>query len=364
MQEMVLVVNALRNDLLHPNEYIRGQMCRFLCKLKEVEVLEPLMPSIRACLVIFVLIFQEHKHPYVRKNAVLTILSIYKSAPNLIPDASELMLSFLNQEADQGARRNALIMLISCDLEKAVLFFHQVQQSIASFDEGIQLAFVELIRKDCKRDGADKAKYIQTILALLTTSSPSVKFEAASTLPMLTSHASAIKSVASCYIDLCLKASDNNVKLIVLSQISELPRECLQDLTMDILRIVASPDMSVKSKTLNLAIELTTSKNVQGVCQFLKKELQKTLVEVFDKQNEYRQLLIGSIHSCALQYPSVANDVVHVLMDFVSDTNTASQDDVISFVKEVMEKFPHMRGSITERLLMALPTLKTSRVVF
>jgi coatomer subunit beta len=48
---MVLVVNALRNDLLHPNEYIRGQMCRFLCKLKEVEVLEPLMPSIRTCLV-------------------------------------------------------------------------------------------------------------------------------------------------------------------------------------------------------------------------------------------------------------------------------------------------------------------------
>jgi coatomer subunit beta len=50
---MVLVVNALRNDLLHPNEYIRGQMCRFLCKLKEVEVLEPLVPSIRACLVIY-----------------------------------------------------------------------------------------------------------------------------------------------------------------------------------------------------------------------------------------------------------------------------------------------------------------------
>jgi coatomer subunit beta len=262
------------------------------------------------------------------------------------------------------------MMLISCDLERAVEYFHQVYPSILSFDEGMQLEFVEMIRKDCRKDGADKSKYISTILSLLTSASSSVRFDAVSALILLTSHASAIKSAASCYIDLCLKASDNNVKLIVLAQISALPHECLEDLTMDILRIVASPDLSVRTKTLNLCIELTTSKSVQSVCQFLKKELQKTMVEVFDKVNEYRQLLIASIHSCALKYPTIAGEVVHVLMDFVSDSNAASQgnyiliiDDVISFVKEVMEKFPHMRLSIIQRLLGVLPTLKSSRVV-
>jgi coatomer subunit beta len=43
--------NALRSDLLHPNEYVRGSTLRFLCKLKEAEIFEPLVPSIRACLV-------------------------------------------------------------------------------------------------------------------------------------------------------------------------------------------------------------------------------------------------------------------------------------------------------------------------
>jgi coatomer subunit beta len=43
--------NALRNDLLHPNEFIRGQTLRFLCKLKEADILEPLIPSVRACIV-------------------------------------------------------------------------------------------------------------------------------------------------------------------------------------------------------------------------------------------------------------------------------------------------------------------------
>lgn len=86
-QEMVLVCNALRNDLLHPNEFIRGQMLRFLCKLREEELLEPLVPSIRTNL--------EHKHPYVRKNAVLAIFSVYKAFNNLVPDAPELISEFL-----------------------------------------------------------------------------------------------------------------------------------------------------------------------------------------------------------------------------------------------------------------------------
>lgn len=37
-------------DLQSPNEYIRGSTLRFLCKLKEAELLEPLMPAIRSCL--------------------------------------------------------------------------------------------------------------------------------------------------------------------------------------------------------------------------------------------------------------------------------------------------------------------------
>ena len=39
--------NALRNDLNHPNEYIRGCTLRFLCKLKEQDLLEPLVASIK-----------------------------------------------------------------------------------------------------------------------------------------------------------------------------------------------------------------------------------------------------------------------------------------------------------------------------
>lgn len=41
------VCNALRNDLSHPNEYVRGCTLRFLCKLREPELLEPLVPTVK-----------------------------------------------------------------------------------------------------------------------------------------------------------------------------------------------------------------------------------------------------------------------------------------------------------------------------
>jgi coatomer subunit beta len=86
-QEMILMCNALRNDLQHPNEYVRGMTLRFVCKLKEPELLEPTIPTVKMCL--------EHRHPFVRKNAVLAISTIYKSFDYLIPDAPEMINTFL-----------------------------------------------------------------------------------------------------------------------------------------------------------------------------------------------------------------------------------------------------------------------------
>lgn len=51
LSEMILLCNALRNDLQHPNEYVRGVTLRFLTRIREAEILEPLVPSVRTCLV-------------------------------------------------------------------------------------------------------------------------------------------------------------------------------------------------------------------------------------------------------------------------------------------------------------------------
>lgn len=49
-------------------------------------------------------------------------------------------------------------------------------------------------------------------------------------------------------------------------------------------------------------------------------------------------------------------------MDFIADFNATSAIDVISFVKEVVEKFPRLRRSIVERLVSTLSEVRAGKV--
>ncbi|KAG0239327.1 coatomer subunit beta [Actinomortierella wolfii] len=356
-QEMILVCNALMGDLQHPNEYIRGATLRFLCKLREAELLEPLLPSARACL--------EHRHSYVRKNAIFAIFTVYKHFDYLVPDAPELIHSLLLQEADMACKRNAFVMLCNCAPERAVEYLDSVMPQVPVFDELLQMAILDLIRKDCRQNSVNKGKYIRLIFELLNAQSHSVKYEAATTLIALTTNPAAVKAAATCYLELIVKEADNNVKLIVLGRFDELREKndkVLDDLVMEVLRVLSSPDIEVRRKAIGIALEMVSSRNVDEVVGFLKKELTKTMDQDYDLNQEYRQLLIQSIHACAIKFSEVAANVVHVLMEFLGDSNNPSAVDVIAFVREVVEKFPNLRSSILERLMETFSEIKTGKV--
>ncbi len=84
----ILICQNLRNNLQHPNEYIRGVTLRFLTRIHEEEILEPLVPSILANL--------DHRHSYVRRSAVLAISAVYR-----LPKG-ELMLAVRRAGRRQG----------------------------------------------------------------------------------------------------------------------------------------------------------------------------------------------------------------------------------------------------------------------
>ncbi|KAF8336939.1 coatomer protein [Cantharellus anzutake] len=341
-QEMILVVNAIRNDLQHPNEYIRGATLRSIQKIKDAELLEPLIPL-------------EHRHSYVRKNAVLAILTIYATSNTSSPMAPNLFRYFWLlgcQETDTTCLRNGLVFLTN--------FLSSIDQ-IPSWDEQMQMAVVEVIRKDSLGDSPNRPKYIRIVYELLESSSASVKYEAATTLTTLTSNPAAVKASATTLINLAAGQPDNNVKLIVLDRLSALHEK-------------HSADLNVKKKCISIALSMITSRNVDEVVDFLKKQLVKTVDSEFEKvslmdvslhcnySGEYRQLLIQSIHVCAIRFSEVAASVVHALMDFLGDSNNASAVDVIAFVREVVQKFPNLRAAITKTLLQTFSQIKSGKV--
>ena len=107
---------------------------------------------------------------------------------------------------------------------------------------------------------------------------------------------------------------------------------------------------------------MVSSRNVEDVVMLLKKELAKTVDQEYEKNNEYRQLLIHAIHHCAIKFSEVAANVVGLLMDFIGDFNNTSAVDVIAFVKEVVEKFSELRQPIVEKLLSTLGEVRAGKV--
>jgi len=140
-------------------------------------------------------------------------------------------------------------------------------------------------------------KYLRLIFELLESPSNTVVYEAAITLASLTNNPAAIKgsihnimadlpASASKFIELAIKESDNNVKLIVLDKVSELHKEhegVLEDLVMEILRVLSSPDLDVRNKALEIALKMVTSRNVEEVISLLKKDLIKTVEQDYEK---------------------------------------------------------------------------------
>lgn len=174
-----------------------------------------------------------------------------------------------------------------------------------------------------------------------------------------------MKAAAAKFIELSIKEADNNVKLIVLDRVDQLRKKnagTLDDLTMEILRVLTSTDIDVRKKALDIAMEMVSSKNVEEVVLLLKKELAKTVDQEYEKNAEYRSLLINSIHQCAIKFSEVAASVVDLLMDFIADFHSASAVDVINFVKEVVEKFPPLRPTIVNRLVSTLSEVRAGKV--
>ena len=359
LHEFILVCDAYRKDLQHPNEFIRGSTLRFLCKLKEAELLEPLMPAIRQCL--------EHRHSYVRRNAVLAIYTIYRNFDFLIPDGPELIAKFLEGEQDMSCKRNAFMMLIHADQDRALNYLSSCIDQVTSFGDILQLVIVELIYKVCHANPSERARFIRCIYNLLNSSSPAVKYEAAGTLVTLSSAPTAVKAAASCYIELIVKESDNNVKLIVLDRLialREVPahEKVLQELVMDILRVLSAPDLEVRKKTLSLALDLVTSRNIEEMVLVLKKEVVKTNNVEHEDTGKYRQILVRTLHQCSIKFSDIAITIIPVLIEFLCDQNELAALDVLVFVREAIQRFEGLRPTINSKLLEVFPSIKGLKI--
>ena len=328
-------------------------MLRFLCKLKEPELLEPLIPSIKGAL--------EHRHSYVRRNAALAVFSIHKNfAEQLLPDGPELMEKFILEETDISARRNAFLMLFNEAEDIAIEFLSDHIDDIQKFGDGFALLVLELTRKTCRRDPAQKSRFVKCLFLLLRSESFAVCYEAAWTLVSLSSAPTALRACAQTYSSLLNKSSDNNVKLIVLDRLADLKKhhqKVIQENLMDILQALSSPNIDISKKVLALAIDMVGPRNIEEVMQTLKREVVRAQESDMEHGEEYKTLLIQAIYKCAVKYADVADSIVLVLLDFLGGESGYT---VLHCIKSILEQYPAFRPSIMRKVIDNFEEISTA----
>jgi coatomer subunit beta len=87
---------------------------------------------------------------------VFAVASIYQHSESLIPDAPELIATFLEAESDHTCKRNAFAALASICHEKALAYLSTVFDGIPNADELLQLVELEFIRKDSVQNPQNK----------------------------------------------------------------------------------------------------------------------------------------------------------------------------------------------------------------
>eukprot|EP00366_Plasmodium_knowlesi_P003228 XP_002260725.1 coatamer protein, beta subunit, putative [Plasmodium knowlesi strain H] len=139
-EEMLLVCNALRNDIISPNEYVRGSTLRLLSKIKNLKIIEPLIEAITKNL--------NHRHSYVRKNAISCIHTIIKEhGSDVIPNSVKEVEKILFLENDISTKRSALSMLIDVDPMTTLKYILSLNDQLYDTADVILLEVIHLFKK-------------------------------------------------------------------------------------------------------------------------------------------------------------------------------------------------------------------------
>lgn len=258
--EIILACNALRKDLLSPNEFVRGRTLRLVAKIPIESIMENLVQAVNDNLV--------HRHYYVRRNAVMTLYAIFKNfGAAILEESDEKIESLLQQETDLSTRRNAFLLLFNLNREKALTYLRTLmtaEDPLSEMGDVFQLIVLEMLTKLCKEDSSQKSRLMNAIFMLSQSKSSSVLFECANTITQLTTAPNAIKVAIQSYLSLLSEQNDNNIKMIVLGKIVRLKKNysrILEDYTTDILSIVtrgSSTSIEINKQIVELITELAS----------------------------------------------------------------------------------------------------------
>ena len=274
----------------------------------------------------------------------------------MVPDTAEIIENLLAVETDAACWRNAFVVLNHTDAERAWNHFGGLNERLGSLDAASQLAISEFVKSDRDKYPEHIPRNVKAIVALLEGSSSTVvKFEAATALMMLSDSPAAIQAVASTYVDLAVKETDNNAKLMVLERYAKLQRAypaLVSEEILDVLRVLGASDLTVRQRALDILSKGASARHAPEIVAHLIKEVSKAVA--YERAVEYQQALLQVIDSCAHRFPIVTANALNCFCDVLASPGNANVLDAVRYSKEILDRHPTLRAATLSKLMQIL----------
>ncbi|UKK00529.2 coatamer subunit beta [Theileria orientalis] len=337
--ELILVCNALRNDLCSPNEFIRGAVLRLISRLNVFGLIQPLIPSIIDNI--------EHREPYVYRNALLCLTNISDYfGSDLITSSFKSVENFITSSDDVFGTVRAYKLLESCNLDLCIQFIIAIERNLLNLSPVVHLAILGSFDRFSSLN-EDVAQMMARILFLLLqfSNDNSVLFYC-SNLLLKYPHLNQMNVCCKSLIKVLLNESDLNVKIIIIdklnmiqsssrtanrivrskqsssSQLANKQDNVLENYVNDLLKGLSVSNLVITRKLLNLILKVTTKSNVESILTSLVKCFVKVdLNYSSDEIAKYRSLLVKSLFRLTRSYVVYVLSVLGGMLVYLTDAN-------------------------------------------
>jgi coatomer subunit beta len=357
--EFLLICDALRNDLIHPNEYLRAAALRLASKFQEDELIGPLVSAIEQSL--------HHSSAYVRRHAVVALGRIYQRWPKLAPSAPSEIGSLLQNETDSACCRVAFLVLCDISRELAVGFLDDiVDKSVLDLPQPMQLTATALIKSLSTTQRKDT--YLGALIELISSLSPAVQLEAGLTLLDITSTPTASQAGLAALTQIMLNVPNVSLQLSIADQLERLLPTHLgvcQSLAVEFLTVLKAKP--IRGKILSIVEKLVTPGNAVDVVSSLVRYLTsaKSLRVKENEQSDALQFmgqLLRSLRVIAASQSTSLSTIYEGIFEYVTDSDASVSFDAIILVRDIVLSDSKLRERAIPELEKRLSLITSTRV--
>lgn len=303
--EFVLIIDAIRNMLISPNEYVRVASLRFLQKVQDKEIISQLQAVILKNL--------EHSNPHVRNTAAILCGRIASELPDFIPDLSEPILDRLHSERPTSSQSfSGILYAASCisPIETAKMI-----PSLLTTSPFIRLSLLHVLPIIYQQFPQHRVALLEAVIELCDAEEPEVRLEASNCLHHLSNSPGAIFATASAYCELLHTLVDETARSAVFQSLSDMISSnptAMAPLSIEIAAGAFSPSSTrspIVFELLYKIVRLVTPDNAISLISLI---ASKDIAS------------IDSLSILLLRFPSIAVPIAEAIGQYVPDSNAAA----------------------------------------